>query len=254
MPIFAVFLLKFIMKIRVFLALFALFSLSSTTHSQTVNTKVKSGTEVKLIQNNDFSSPESVNYIVIFYGDKLKQVDLSIAQIDEYSWEISNNDSYKINGIGRQILDIIFQKPGEYDIVLNHTEKTSTQACNHSSEKIIYRLKVLDSKYEFLFDELTLSNSIVGDIESKGLILTVPVIYSCYNDKPGDRQGLKIISSGVNTSIIGEVVGKDTPLQVGKNLISFSLSGKATPNTYIMFDFYNQDNLIQTYYLPNVIK
>ena len=200
------------------------------------------------------SDDDQINYILISFSEKLNSNIISISDIEEYSWDISNNDSYKINGIGKQILDVKFEQPGEYDIVLSHTEKTNTKACNHGSESILYRLKVLDSKYEFLFDEITLSKSIMGDVESKGLILTVPVIYSCYYDKPVDRQGLKMISSGVNTTIIGEVINKDTPLQVGKNLISFNLSGKATANTYIMFDFYNQDNLIQTYYLPNVIK
>jgi len=239
---------------QILFALSAFFSISSFVQSQTPITTFKPESGISLTQNNKLSTDDQVNNILISFSEKLNSNIISISDIEEYSWDISNNDSYKINGIGKQILDVKFEQPGEYDIVLNHTEKTNAKACNHSSEKIIYRLKVLDSKYEFLFDEITLSKSIMGDVESKGLILTVPVIYSCYYDKPGDRQGLKMISSGVNTTIIGEVINKDTPLQVGKNLISFNLSGKATANTYIMFDFYNQDNLIQTYYLPNVIK
>ncbi len=240
------------MKYPLFIACFLILSIKQF-YSQTSGPYLESDNEATF-SNENLSNDDKINYMLISFGEKLNSNIISISDIEEFSWEITNNDSYKINGIGKQILDVKFEQPGEYDIVLSHTEKTNTKACNHGSESILYRLKVLDSKYEFLFDEITLSKSIMGDVESKGLILTVPVIYSCYYDKPGDRQGLKMISSGVNTTIIGEVINKDTPLQVGKNLISFNLSGKATANTYIMFDFYNQDNLIQTYYLPNVIK
>ena len=242
------------MKIQILFALSAFFSISSFVQSQTPITTFKPESGISLTQNNNLSTDDQVNNILISFGEKLNSNIISISDIEEYSWKITNGDSFNIHGIGKQIMDILFEIPGEYDVVLNHTEKTSAKACNHGSEKIIYRLKVLDSKYEFLFDELTLSNTLVGNVESKGIILSIPIIYSSYTNKAGQLEGLNMISSGVNTSIIGEVVGKDTPLQVGKNLISFSLSGKATPNTYIMFDFYNQDNLIQTYYLPNVIK
>jgi hypothetical protein len=251
---FAPFLRNLIMKIQILFALSAFFSISSFVQSQTPITTFKPESGISLTQNNNLSTDDQVNNILISFGEKLNSNIISISDIEEYSWKITNGDSFNIHGIGKQIMDVLFEIPGEYNVELNHTEKTNTKACNHSSESIFYRLKVLDSKYEFLFDELSLSKSITGNVESKGLTLTIPVIYSCYFDKPGDSQGLKMISSGVNTSIIGEVVGKDTPLQVGKNLISFNLSGKATSNTYIMFDFYNQDNLIQTYYIPNVIK
>ena len=242
------------MKIQILFALSAFFSISSFVQSQTPNTTLKPESVVSLTQNNNLSTDDQVNNILISFGEKLNSNIIPISDIEEYSWKITNGDSFNIHGIGKQIFDVLFEIPGEYNVELNHTEKTNTKACQHNNEKIAFRLKVLEEKYELLFEELTLSNTLVGNVESKGIILSIPIIYSSYTNKAGQLEGLNMISSGVNTSIIGEVVGKDTPLQVGKNLISFSLSGKATPNTYIMFDFHNQDNLIQTYYLPNVIK
>jgi hypothetical protein len=200
------------------------------------------------------SNDDLVNDIIISFGEKLNSTIISIAEIEEYSWNITNGDSLKLQGIGKQIMDVIFEVPGEYNVELNHTQKTDTKACQHNNERIAFRLKVLDEKYEILFEELTLSNSLIGNIETKGTILSVPIIYSSYFDKLGDLKGFKMTSSGVNTSIIGEVMNKDNQLRFGKNLIKFSLSGKATPNSYIMFDFYKYNKLIQTYYLPNVIK
>jgi hypothetical protein len=232
-----------------------IFSIQSIVlHSQTTGMIIEQTNNIGLTNDSFNKVTNQKNDIIISFGEKLNSNNLSIPEIEEYSWNITNNDSYKINGIGRQILDVIFQKPGEYEVVLNHTEKNSTKACNHSNEKIVYRLEVQYEKYEFLVDELELSKSIIGNLETNGIVVSIPIIYSSYYNKQGDLKGLKMISSGVNTCIIGEVINKNTPLQVGKNLISFNLSGKATPNTYIMFDFYNQDNLIQTYYLPNIIK
>ena len=249
------FLRNSIMKKQFLVTLFALFLISSFVQSQTPGMIVEPATGASFAPvNHNISLYENVNRIVISYGEKLNSKVLSISEIEEYSWNITNNDSFKINGIGRQIFDVIFQKPGEYDVVLNHTEKTSTKACNHSNEKIVYRLEVQDEKYEFLVDELELSKSIFGNLETNGIVVSIPIIYSSYYNNQGNLKGLKMISSGVNTSIEGEPKNNNIPLQIGKNIISFNLKGKATPNTYIMFDFYKHDNLIETYYLPNEIK
>jgi hypothetical protein len=192
--------------------------------------------------------------ITISFGEKLDSRILSISEIDDYSWTIFIDDNTKIKGEGNKIYDVLFEKPGQFEVILNHRKKPNDSECQHHNEQINLRLSVLDYKYEFLFDELVFSRSLKGNTDASGIILTVPIIFSSYYNNLGDLSGLKMISSGVNTSLIGEVMNKDKHLQNGKNIISFTLSGKAIPNTYVMFDFYYHDKLIQTYYLPNVIK
>jgi hypothetical protein len=204
--------------------------------------------------NHNISLDENVNRIVISYGEKLNSKVLSISDIEAFSWEIIVNDTSKFLGVGNEIFEILFEKPGKYDLVLNHSEKKNNKACQHTNEKIVYRLEVQDEKYEFLLDELALSKSIIGNLETNGIVVSVPIIYSSYYNNQGKLKGLKMISSGVNTSIEGEPKNNDNLLQIGKNIISFNLKGKAAPNTYIMFDFYKHDNLIETYFLLNEIK
>jgi hypothetical protein len=243
------------MQKQILLALFALFSISTFVQSQTPGMIVEPASGASFAPNNHkISLDENVNLIVISYGEKLNSKALSVADIEDFSWEIIVNDTSKFLGVGIEIYDVLFEKPGKFDLVLNHTGKKNNKACQHTNEKIAYRLVVQDEKYEFLFDELELSNVIVGDVETAGIVLSVPIIYSSYAKNQGELKGLKIISSGVNTSIQGDPKNNDHPLQIGKNIISFNLKGKATPNSYIMFDFYKHDNLIQTYYLPTKLN
>jgi hypothetical protein len=243
------------MKKQFLVTFFALFSISLLVQSQTPGMIVEPATGASFAPvNHNISLDENINRIVISYGEKLNSKVLSISDIEAFSWEIIANDTSKFLGVGNEIFEILFEKPGKYDLVLNHSEKKNNKACQHTNEKIVYRLEVQDEKYEFLLDELALSKSIIGNLETNGIVVSVPIIYSSYYNNQGKLKGLKMISSGVNTSIEGEPKNNDNPLQIGKNIISFNLKGKATPNTYIMFDFYKHDNLIETYYLPNEIK
>jgi hypothetical protein len=240
------------MKFTFCIACFLLISLTPF-YSQTIGKVLESDNE-SAFSNKNLSDDDQINYVLISFGEKLNSTILSISDIEEFSWNITRGDSFNIQGKGKQLIDVLFEIPGEYNVELNHTERTNTKACQHANEKIAFRLKVLNEKYELLFEELTLSKTLFGNVESKGVILSLPIIYSNYYNKVGNVDGFKMISSGVNTSIIGEVMNKEIPLQSGKNVISFSLSGKATSNTYIMFDFYKHDKFLQTYYLPTLIK
>jgi hypothetical protein len=243
------------MKKQFLVTFFALFSISLLVQSQTPGMIVEPATGASFTPvNHNISLDENVNRLVISFGEKLNSKVLSISDIEAFSWEIIVNDTSKFLGVGNEIFEILFEKPGKYDLVLNHSEKKNNKACQHTNEKIVYRLEVQDEKFEFLVDELALSKSIIGNLETNGIVVSVPIIYSSYYNNQGKLKGLKMISSGVNTSIEGEPKNNDNPLQIGKNIISFNLKGKATPNTYIMFDFYKHDNLIETYYLPNEIK
>ena len=84
--------------------------------------------------------------------------------------------------------------------------------------------------------------------------MSIPVVFSSYDKKDTQIEGLKMITSGVNTSIEGALKNQKATLSQGFNTLNFSLNGVATPDTYIMFDFYYHDDLIETYYYPNKIN
>ena len=84
--------------------------------------------------------------------------------------------------------------------------------------------------------------------------MSIPVVFSSFDKQDTQIEGLKMITSGVNTSVEGELKNQKATLSQGLNTLIFNLKGVATPETYIMFDFYYQDDLIETYYYPNKIN
>ena len=192
--------------------------------------------------------------IFISFGEKLSRKLISISHINEYDWKITGDNIDLISGQGDNLFDIIFEKPGTYAIVFIHNEKNNNMQCQHGDDKRNFQLIVLDEKIEFLFDDSELSNPLIGGVELSGTVLTIPVIYSSYDNIPGKLIGLKVISAGINTTLIGEIKNPNSELKLGLNNISFNLSGKATSNTYIMFDILKDSVLLQTYYFPTKVQ
>jgi hypothetical protein len=237
----------------IILIVFTTFSTISLAQITSTSVKTDKPGSIALIEH-DIISDENINQLVISFGENLNSNLVSIANVEEFNWKISSNVSSEISGVGEKIFDYTFDTPGEYNLVFHHFGKSHINTCEHNEEPIQFRVRVLNEKYDFLLDELVLSNTIVGNVETNGIVLSIPINYSSYDGNLGTVKGLKMISSGVSTSILGEPVNNDFSLKNGKNIVSFNLKGKATPNTYIMFDFYNHENLIDTYYLLNEIK
>ena len=61
----------------------------------------------------------------------------------------------------------------------------------------------------------------------------------------------KVVVVGIGANIIGNASNETLILTPGKNKITYILNGKAIKESYIMFDFYDINNQIQSYYYPN---
>jgi hypothetical protein len=161
------------------------------------------------------------------------------------------------SGKGEGILNFVFQNPGQYTVSLtpsNVVHSSHEGSCNHDAESKQLEIIVLSTKFEFLFEQSSFSNPIKGGVDVSGNTLSIPVVFSSFDKQDNQIEGLKIITSGVNTSIEGVLKNQKATLSQGFNTLNFSLNGVATPDTYIMFDFYYQDDLISTYYYPNKIN
>jgi hypothetical protein len=196
------------------------------------------------------------NRLIISFGESLTKEKLAIARINEYSWEI-NGVNIKESGNGEEILSFIFETPGQYNISLipsNPVHDNHEGSCNHAVESKQLEIIVLSTKFEFLFEQSSFSNPIKGGVDVSGNTMSIPVVFSSFDKQDTLIEGLKIITSGVNTSVEGELKNQKVTLSQGLNTLIFNLKGVATPETYIMFDFYYQDDLIETYYYPNKIN
>ena len=205
---------------------------------------------------NHISALNEKNRLVISFGESLTKEKLAIARINEYSWEI-NGSNIKESGNGEEILSFIFETPGHYNISLipsNPVHDNHEGSCNHAVESKQLEIIVLSTKFEFLFEQSSFSNPLKGGVDVSGNTMSIPVVFSSFDKQDTQIEGLKFITSGVNTSVEGELKNQKVTLSQGLNTLIFNLKGVATPETYIMFDFYYQDDLIETYYYPKKIN
>jgi hypothetical protein len=192
----------------------------------------------------------------ISFNESLTKEKLSISQLEEYSWEVSGDEINK-TGKGEGILNFVFQNPGQYIVSLipsNVVHSSHEGSCNHALEPKQFEVIVLSTKFEFLFDQSSFLNPLKGGVDVSGNTMSIPVVFSSYDKKDTQIEGLKMITSGVNTSIEGALKNQKATLSQGFNTLNFSLNGIASVDTYIMFDFYYHDDLIATYYCPNKIN
>jgi len=196
------------------------------------------------------------NKLIISFGESLTKEKLAIARINEYSWDIKGDNINK-SGKGEEIFSFVFENPGQYNISLtpsNPVHDNHEGSCNHAVESQQLEIIVLSTKIEFLFDQSSFSNPLKGGVDVSGNTMSIPVVFSSFDKNVAQIEGLKMITSGVNTTIEGELKNQKVTLNQGLNTLIFNLKGVATPETYIMFDFYYQDDLIETYYYPNKIN
>jgi hypothetical protein len=235
------------------LSVFILFCSSYLQAMNTFNDKKINSDYLSLSQLNELNEK---NRIIISFGESLSREALSIARINEYSWEINGGD-FNESGKGEGLLKFVFQNPGQYTISLTPTNVVHDiheGSCNHGAESKQFEIIVLSIKLEFLFEQSTFSVPIKGGVDVSGTVMSIPVVFSSYDNKDTQIEGLKIITSGVNTTIHGVLKNQEVALSQGQNTINIGLHGVASPDTYIMFDFYYYDDLIATYYCPNKIN
>jgi hypothetical protein len=80
----------------------------------TLNDKKINSDYLSLSQLNELNEK---NRIIISFGESLSLQALSIARINEYSWEINGGD-FNESGTGEGLLNVVFQNPGQYTISL----------------------------------------------------------------------------------------------------------------------------------------
>ena len=193
--------------------------------------------------------------VIMFFGDSLTAEKLSIGNINDFAWTLTN-DRTIISGNGDELYNNPLQTPGLYTLNLtpntiqthNHNEE-----CNHTITARKIEINTLPYKIDFQFSKSKFSKPIKAEVETEGTTLNIPIYISLYELNSINLDKIKLVSSGVNTTIIGELVDLEKNYSSGKNNLTFNLKGKASANTYIMFDIYNGEKLISTYYYPNKI-
>ena len=165
-------------------------------------------------------------------------------------WTISNMDSNKKSSlIGNEINNFIFETPGTYQITFNENKTILEGECNHTDFPEVMLIKVSPYKMDFDFSTIQFSTKLEAGAPIENCLVTIDVhLKSFSNDKVAFPNG-KFVSSGIGTTINGQLLN-EVILKPGNNKVTYKLSGSATKDTYIMLDFFDINEQVQSYYYP----
>lgn len=186
--------------------------------------------------------------------------------------EISYNETIKINKVeesttftilgdsenlilkGSEINKYKFKKPGVYYIKVNQKESKKDDSCGHAILPSQIIVNVSRIKMKFDGNKIKFSSPIKKNIETSGIVLSIPVTIETYDDKPVMMDFTPVNSSGIGTLITAKLKDDFKQLSTGKHLITYNLSGAVSQNSYLMFDFIDADGRIQSISLQSPIE
>ncbi|WP_264538186.1 hypothetical protein [Flavobacterium sp. N1736] len=189
-------------------------------------------------------------YTVISYGEKVDfgNMDTSIM------WTITNSQN-NINTTlqGNEINKYVFQEPGEYDINFQENKKHDDD-CNHAMFPERFRIKVAPVKLVFDFSKIQFSEKIEKGRNYSDLIITVPATITTKDNSITKLPAPGMSVSGIGVAFTAVPLEKEIILNNKIQLLKYKLSGIVDKETYLMFDFYDFNNQVQTYNLSQIIK
>lgn len=189
-------------------------------------------------------------YKVISFGEKI-----DFGNIDpNTTWTLTNSNKNIYSTLyGNEINNYSFQEPGEYDVTFHESKKHDGE-CDHASFPDRFRIKVEPVRISFDFSKITFSEKIVRGRNYSDLIITVPAKITTKENSNLKLPAPAMSVAGIGVSMTSETLDKEISLGNKTQLLKYKLSGSVNKETYLMFDFYDFNNQVQTYNLPQIIK
>lgn len=186
--------------------------------------------------------------ITISYGDKIYLGEIESQTHFTISSEFGNK-----NLKGNKINEFVFAKPGVYKILVEEKNNHKQNECNH--EHLPKAITVNVSRIKMVFDDtqLNFSEPIMQNKDTKGITMTIPVTIETYDGMPALMDFTNVHSAGIGSNIIANLDQEKKELPVGKHLLKYSLQGKVTQKSYLMFDFIDANANIQSIALQKQI-
>jgi hypothetical protein len=203
------------------------------------------------IGQNNFISKSKEPYKVISYGEKI-----TFGTIENTAnWTITNaKENIFANLSGNQINDYTFEKPGIYEISFSNNKMHNDKECNHPQfeEKMI--VQVSSIKMTFDFSKIKFSEKIQTGRNCDAIFITVPVNVVMKENVPTKFNIPNVMVAGVGSEIIAKPVIQEIIVKNGIQFLKYQLSGMANKEAYLMFDFVDINNQVQTYNHPEIIN
>ena len=155
---------------------------------------------------------------------------------------------------GSKINDYKFEKPGDYTIKVFQKKSKSKDNCETNYLPDVIFVKVSRIRMKFEESKIEFSTPIRKGIEASGITMNIPIIIATYDHKPIELNYTLVNSAGIGTSITATLAKDYKELNEGEHIVSYSLQGKVTENSYLMFDFIDANTKIQSVALQSPIQ
>ena len=203
------------------------------------------------IAQNSFVSKNKEPYKVITYGEKT-----AFGKIDNNAkWKIRNyNENISIQLYGNQINDYVFEKPGTYEIDFSENNQNNEDECSHAKFDATMIVQVSSTKMIFDFSKIKFSDKIQVGQSCDDIDIVVPVNFTTYDGNPVKLIIPNVVVAGIGSQIIAKPINSEIIFKNGIQAVKYQLSGTATQQAYLMFDFVDANNQIQSYSYPEIIN
>lgn len=197
------------------------------------------------------SSPESNNpYRTISFGEKILFGDVESSA----SWTVLNTtDKTTVSLNGSQINNYVFKTPGIYELSFFENKTFNKNECSHPLFDSKMTINVSPVKMTYDFSNISFSLKINKGQRCDGLEITVPVKFElAESEKSITLSDFSV--AGIGVDLIVTPVSKQIVVKNGVQYLKYVLSGIVNNETYLMFDFIDINNNVQTYNLPQIIN
>jgi hypothetical protein len=185
----------------------------------------------------------------ISYGESIY-----LKKVEETTKFHISSDSGEVNLKGSQINEYIFETPGQYRIKIEQAKSNNEANCEHPLLPNEIQVNVSRIKMKFDGNRIEFSQPIKKGVETTGIILSIPISIETYDNKPVALIYTTVNTAGIGTSITANLSKDYGELSVGEHVVSYSLKGTVTENTYLMFDFVDANNKVQSIALKSIIE
>lgn len=190
-------------------------------------------------------------YKVISFGEK---IDFGNVE-NTATWTITNTqENVYANLRGKQINDYVFEKPGIYEIRFSENKSQDADECHHPMFKENMNIKVTAVKMTFDFSKIKFSEKIQKGRYYNDLLVSVPVTILTQGNVSTKQNAPGLNISGIGSELIAKPTNTEIIIKNGVQILQYQLSGMVTKDTYLMFDFFDLNNEVQTYNLLDQVN
>jgi hypothetical protein len=196
-------------------------------------------------------------YTLVSFGQQKLHISygetIYLKKVEETTKFHISSSSSEVNLKGSQINEYKFETPGQYFIKIEQAKSNNEANCEHPLLPNEIQVNVSRIKMKFDENRIEFSQPIKKGIETTGIILSIPISIETYDNKPVALNYTSVTIAGIGTSITANLSKDYGELSVGEHIVSYSLKGMVTENTYLMFDFADANNKVQSVALKSII-